>query len=140
MGLLGALGLTFTAGGLSTRTATIGFADLTDNVDGEAQSINVGAALPTGAVVVAAEVHLATPFSGGSVATLAIDVGGTDLDAIIDGVDGLGSAGYYSTPAGVKPTGTYSGQQLKATFTPDGGHDVEDLTAGSCTVTVWYTV
>jgi hypothetical protein len=34
----------------------------------------------------------------------------------------------------------FSAEQLKATFTPDGGHNLDALTAGDLTVTVWFTV
>lgn len=128
--------------GVVKRTVTIGHADLTDAVAGEAQVINIGAVLPANAVVLAHEVNVATLFSGGSVSAVKLDVGGTDADAIVSQMDLFTGAatGALSPRTGVHAQGKFSAEQLIATFTPDGGHTLLALTAGSVTITVWYFV
>lgn len=127
-------------GTIQTRTVTIGHADLTD-ADGE-QSINIGAALPANSMILAVDVALATPFSGGTATSVLLDIGTSgDPDAIVSNcnlfaaaVDGKAS----SMPAGIAPFKLFTGAgaQLLATIAADD--DVADLTAGSCTVTVSF--
>lgn len=125
-----------------TKTVTITHADLTSAVNGTAQAINIGTALPTNALVVGCKSKLNTAFSGGSVSACHVDVGGTDIDGIIAQQDVFTGASTAATdlPAGVKPQGLYSAQQLVATFTPDGSHTLLALSAGSITITVYYFV
>lgn len=125
--------------GLIKRTVTIGHADLTDAVNGEAQAINIGAALPTNAIVLGHEVNIATLFSGGSVSAVKLDIGGADADAIVSQLDVFTGAatGALSPRTGAHAQGKFSAEQLTATFTPDGGHTLLALSAGSLTITVW---
>jgi hypothetical protein len=124
------------------RTVTITHADLTDAVAGEAQEINIGAALPANAVVLAYEVNPSTLFSGGSVSAVKLDVGGTNRTALVSQMDVFTGAatGALSPRTGTHQQGKFSAEQLVATFTPDGAHALLALTAGSVTITVWYTV
>lgn len=127
---------------IAKKTVTVGHADLTDAVAGEAQVINIGTALPANARILGVEMTAITVFSGGSVASLAVDIGGTDPDALVDGADlftGSGTTPRHGTP-GVNPNGNLGGQQLTATFIPDVGHALDALTAGSVTITVTYMV
>lgn len=127
-------------GVIQTRTVTIGHADLTD-ADGE-QSINIGAVLPANAMILAVDVALATPFSGGTATSVLLDIGTSgDPDAIVAdcdlfaaAVDGKASA----MPAGIAPFKlfTSAGAQLLATVAADD--DVADLVAGACTITVSF--
>ena len=127
---------------LGKRTVQITHADLTDAVAGEAQVINIGAVLPANAVVLGHEVLVTTLFSGGSVSAVALEIGGTDADAIVDAMDVFTGAatGSLSPRTGVHAQGKFSAQQLTATFTPDGAHALLALTAGDITITVWYSV
>ena len=127
---------------LQKRTVTITHADLTDAVAGEAQAINIGAVLPANAVVLAHEVNVGTLFSGGSVSAVKLDIGGTDADAIVSQMDVFTGAatGALSPRTGVHAQGKFSAEQLVATFTPDGGHTLLALTAGSVAITVWFSV
>lgn len=127
-------------GVIQTRTVTIGHADLTD-ADGE-QSINIGAVLPANSMILAVDVALATPFSGGTATSVLLDIGTSgDPDAIVvncdlfaAAVDGKAS----SMPAGIAPFKlfTSAGAQLLATVAADD--DVADLVAGACTITVSF--
>lgn len=126
---------------LHSRAVTIGHADLTDAVNGHAQVIDIGAALPASAVVLAHEISGVTGFAGGSVSACVLEVGGTDADAILDSLEMITdapTAAELKTAVGLKPQGGYSEQQLTATFTPDGGHALLALTSGAVTITVWY--
>lgn len=128
--------------GLQKRTVAITEADLTDAVNGEAQAINVGAILPANAVVLAHEVNVATLFSGGGATAVKLDLGGTSSTAIVDQMDVFTGAatGALSPRTGAHAQGKFSAEQLIATFTPDAGHSLVNLTAGSLTVTVWFSV
>lgn len=139
---LAALEAGTTGTGVQKRTVTVGHADLTAAVNGTAQAVNIGAALPANAQVLAHEVDVTTLFSGGGATAVKLDVGGTDADAIVTQQDVFTGAatGKLSGPAGVHRQGGFSAEQLVATFTPDGSHTLLGLTAGAATITVWYTV
>src|SRR5258708_521859 len=126
------------AGVVFKKTVTIGEALLTQAVNGTAQAINIGTALPANAVVVGHEVNIATLFSGGGATAVKLDVGGTDVQGVVKQQDVFTGAttGKTSLRTGNSPQGTVSAQQLVATFTPDAGHTLLALTAGSLTVTV----
>lgn len=127
---------------LQKRTLTVGHADLTDAVNGEAQSINIGAALPANARILGVDLRLATPFTGGGAATVVLDIGTAgDKDAIVAAADVKSAAvdGEASTrPAGIAPNKLLSAAQLLATFTPDGAHTLDGLTAGSVVIDVLF--
>lgn len=127
------------------KTLTVAHGDLTDAVNGEAQAINLDTALPANARIVGVALKLATPFTGGGAASVALDIGTAgDADAIVDGADVLAAAvdGQASTqPSGIAPNKHFAaGGQLLATFTPDGGAALLGLTAGSLVIDVLYTV
>jgi hypothetical protein len=130
------------AGKIQKRTVTIGHADLTDAVNGEAQAINIGAVLPANARIIGRELTGLTEFSGGSVSAVTLSIGGTDADCIVAAQDVFTGAGVVSKEgtSGVNPNGNLGGQQLKATFTPDAGHALDALTAGAVTITVLFAV
>lgn len=132
--------------GVAKRTVTVGHADLTDAVNGEAQSINIGATLPANARIAYCDVRALTPFSGGSASAVSLMVGTSgDLDAIIASSDLFAAAvdgGPSTLVRGIRPNKLFAtiGAQLLATFTPDGGHTLLGLTAGSVIVDVFYFV
>jgi hypothetical protein len=127
---------------LQKRTVTVTDVTLTDAVAGEAQVVAIGAALPANAIVLAHEVLVTTLFSGGSVSAVKLDIGGTVAAAIVSQMDVFTGAatGSLSPRTGAHAQGKFSAQQLNATFTPDGGHTLAALTAGSVTITVWFSV
>lgn len=117
---------------IQTRTVTVTDDDLT----GASDTANVGAILPTGAIVLGHELNVTEQFDGE--ADAAITLGGTDADAIVasTGLAAL-TVGNYSGTLGAHPVGSFSGQQLVATFAATA---LGDLTAGSVTITVWFFV
>jgi len=127
------------------RVVTIDHADLTNAVNGTAQAISIGSALPAGAVVQGFEVSIATLFSGGGATSVKLDVGGTVatggvVTSIVNQLDVFTGAatGRLWPVTGSRPLGRYPSQQLVATFTPDGAHTLLGLTAGALTVAVWF--
>jgi len=137
-----ALALKFDAASISKRTLRIQHTDLVDAVNGEAQAVNIGAVLPANAVVLGHEIQVDTLFSGGGATAVKMDLGGTDADGIVSQMDLFTGAatGSLAPSTGVHGQGKFSAQQLKATFTPDGGHTLDGLTAGDVTITVWYII
>ncbi len=128
---------------LQKRTVTVGHADLTDADNGDSQTINVGAVLPANAVLLAHSVVVTTPFSGGTVSALKMDLGGTDIDGILaqlELITDAPTAAEKTAALGILPQGSYSAQQLVATFDPDAGNPLVDLTAGEVVITVWFSV
>ncbi len=131
---------------LAKKTATIAFGGLSaGNSNGAAVSVNIGTTLPANARIVGVALKLATPFTGGSASSVSLDIGTSgDDNAIVAGADVLAAAvdGQASTrPAGIAPDRHYaSGGQLLAKFTPDAGHQLANLTAGSITIDVTYVV
>lgn len=109
--------------------------------------INVGAALPARAIVLAIEVVVATPASGGSVVTALLDVGWAgSTETLLKDFDLVAaSAGSYDQNAGgAASTKTYpvqaGGKQLALIVTPDGAHKLSALTALGATINVYYVV
>jgi len=117
---------------LQKRTVTVVEGDLS----GASQAVNVGAVLPSNAIVLAHELKVNTQFAGQS--DLTITLGGTDADAIVASTD-LDAliAGNYSGTLGAHPKGSFSAEQLVATFAATA---LADLSAGSITITVWFSV
>ena len=121
---------------------TIGHADLVAAATTETK--NLGAPVPAGATIQGVSFPSFTPFSGGSVSNLVVDIGDAgDVDAIRDGVDVDTAAvgGQPSTaPLGIAPNKFYpTATQLLLTFIATGDNTV-NLSAGSITVRVYYTV
>lgn len=135
------------SGAVQKQSATVTHADLTDAVNGEAQVVNLGAALPANAVLLGHQTDLAASFTGGGATAVKLDIGGTDPKGIVDQYDVFGTAPEVASPGyqhhtlhGNHMQGDYGGQQLVATFTPDGGHTLLGLTAGGITATFYYAV
>lgn len=128
------------SGNIVMLEVTITHAELTAAATSEA--IDIGAALPTGAFVHSMETDVTTLFSGGTVSAIVLDVGieGGDVDAMVDGRDVFtGAATGPAIGNGVRPHGSFGGAQLSALFVATGD-DVADLTAGSVTIRVAYSV
>lgn len=111
------------------------------NAAATTQSVNVGAALPTGAEIVFAGFNLNTEFSGGAVsaATLSIGVSGT-LAAFTQATSvftGAGTGRKRNDVATNVTTG--SGKQVLATLVTTTAN-LSALTAGSATIDLLYTV
>lgn len=111
-------------------------------VDGADVDINVGDALPAGAVLLGARYTIATPFAGAGVATLTMMVGFSgDTNGCIEAVDIFGdSAGEYRGTPGTAMGGPAGSKQLVANFDPDAAAGLDELTAGSVTIDVLYCV
>ncbi len=126
------------------KTVTIAYdhADfLASGSDGVEAAIDIGTDLPANAIVIAHRVKVTTPFAGVGLATLKLDVGGTDDDALVAAYDILDlAAGQYAGTAGVHPTGPMTAQQLVATFDPDASAGLDELTAGELTIDVYYFI
>lgn len=127
-------------GSIQKRSVTIGHADLTAAATTETE--NIGAPLPAGATVLGVNILLPTVFSG-ITGPVTVDIGSSgDVDALVDGAN-LATAvdGNSSTrPLGIAPNKTFAtATQLLATFLSASGNLV-DLTAGECTIDVYYTV
>lgn len=115
------------------------------NSNGAAATVNIGTALPSNARIVGVDMRSLTVFSGGSASAVKVDIGTSgDIDALIAQADVFAAAvdgGPATMPSGVRPSKTYaSGGQLIATFTPDVGHQLANLTAGTVVIDVLYTV
>jgi hypothetical protein len=128
--------------GIAKKTATITHANLTTSSTTETE--NIGTALPANARILGTNIKLTTPFSGGSVSALVVDIGSSgDPDALVDGADVFSAAvdGQASTrPLGIAPNKHFStSTQLTALFTATDD-DVVNLSAGSVTIEVYYVV
>ncbi len=120
---------------IGTRSLTILAADLTE-ADG-AQTFNLGAALPAGAVVLSHNIDVTAAFTDGVAGVFTLDIGDTDVDAIVDGA-ALGTIANLHGPLGVQSGGRYGAVQLTATVLADV--NVTTATLGAVTIEVFYTV
>lgn len=129
---------------LSKRTVTLGHADLTNAVNGSAETELIGAVLPANSRILGVDLRAYTPFTGGGATAVTVDIGTSgDIDAIVDGADVFAAAvdgGPATIPPGIRPNKMFAtaGAQLIATFVPDGAHALLGLTAGSITIDVFY--
>jgi hypothetical protein len=136
------------ANGVQKKTVTVAF----DNAalaaaatNGLAASVNIGTALASNARILGFDMRSLTPFNGGGASAVSVDVGTSgDVNALIATADVFGAAvdgGPATMPLGVRPNKTFAaGGQLIATFTPDAGHKLSLLTAGSVVIDVLYTI
>lgn len=117
----------------------IEFSDLTAAAVTEAIALGT---LPATAYVLSHEIYIETLFSGASASACVLDIGGTDVDAIVDGHDvftGAATGRLTGSTLGVHSEGYFGSQAMVATFTATGD-DVADLTAGKLTITIPYLV
>lgn len=117
---------------IAKRTVTVAEAELS----GASQEVNVGAILPTNAIVLGHEIVTNTQgvLAGND---LTIKLGGTVKDAIVAATDlDTLAPGKYQGTLGTHPRGSFSGEQLVATF---AASDLATLSAGNWTITVWYS-
>jgi len=137
------------------KCATIGYADLTDAVNGNPEQEAV-VTLPAVALVSDAMVYITTAFTGGGVASCTVAVGTVaNPDELCEEHDCLGAGdttwilegqtntdkgdGLYVVGSTDRTVKTYlAATAIVAEFTPDGAHAVADLTAGSCDVYICY--
>jgi hypothetical protein len=102
-------------------------------------SVPLGKVLPPGARPFARELKLATPFSGGGATIATLNLGGTVPNDIVAGQTVYpGAPAAMAGASGVNPTGDHGGQQLAITLSSDA--DLNKLTAGSITVSLFYAV
>ena len=110
--------------------------------------INVGAALPARAIILAIEVKVTTPASGGSVATAKLQVGYSgaqaallkdlDLVAVSAGSYGINASG--TAPDKLYPALPPNATQLTLIVTPDVNHKLSALTALAADINVYFAV
>jgi len=128
---------------IARKRLTLGFAQLT--TVGLTQTFNVDTALPANSRILTAECRLATPFSGGNLASLTLGLGiATRLTDLFSALDILTGAGNFSSTkastGGVDPFAFYSaGGQLLATVTATGDN-VNKASVGALVLDVLYTV
>lgn len=134
-----------TAFQVAKKTVTIAYnhaSFLAEGDDGDAVDVNVGTALPAGAMLLGARYTIGQVFAGAGLATLTMKVGFSgDTDGVIEAVDVLGDAtAEYRGVPGTAMGGPAGGKQLVANFDPDNAAGIDELTAGSVTIDVFYAV
>ncbi len=120
---------------VQSESLTITAADLTD-ADGS-QTFNLGSALPTNAVVIGHSIDVTAAFTDGAAGVFSLDVGYSDVDAIVDGAS-LAAIAKLHGPLGVRSGGRYDGVQMTATVL--GTVNVTTATLGSVTVEIFYVL
>jgi hypothetical protein len=128
-----------------SKTVTIPYdlaAFAAESDDGDAVNVNVGTALPAGAMLLAAKYEITEVFAGAGVTTLTMIVGFSgDTNGVIEAVDVFGDAtGEYKGTPGTAMLGPAGEKQLIANFDPDSSAALDELTAGEIVITVLYTV
>jgi hypothetical protein len=119
--------------------------DLTAAVNGTAQDIALGT-LPLGAILLKPpSLKLNTQFTGGGATSVGVTIGtaaaATLLATNSDIFGGAASGLYVSmTPGAQIEAPTAAGQAIIARITPDAGHTLLALTAGSVELAIYYCV
>ncbi len=114
--------------------------------NGLAATINLGGVLPPNAVLDGHAIFVGAYFTGNGATAVTLQVGTATVPGDIGSGHNLFSTTTLSkwlqlaTP-GVQATGpAFGGQQLIATITPDAGHQLKQLTAGSAKIRIYYFV
>ncbi len=118
------------------------------DTDGTATSpIDVGAALPARAIILAVEVKLGTAPTGGGIANLKLDLGWAGAtEALIKDLElvALAAGSYDQNQGGTINTKVFpvqaGGKTIQAILTPDGSTKVSEVTAFALTINVYYVV
>lgn len=123
---------------------TIVEADLTAAVNGTAQNIALGT-LPEGAILnPVPNIKLTTQFTGGSASAVGLTIGtaaGPTLIATSFDIFGATASGLFvPMTAGAQRVVPSGGQTIVAAITPDAGHTLLALTAGSCSIELYYCI
>ncbi|RTL21352.1 MAG: hypothetical protein EKK55_16425 [Rhodocyclaceae bacterium] len=124
------------------RTFTIGHSDLTD-ADGSETETDAAGALPSGAVLIGYRKRVSTAFTGGTAGTVTIDCGFNGATDVLD--DGQTiftgvAAATYGAGANALPLIRRAIGGLTPQCTIDADDDVADLSAGSVSLDIFYTV
>jgi hypothetical protein len=128
------------SGGLVIQTVNIPIPLATITTKTSGVAFNIGSALPAGAFLLAADINVATPLSGGSMTAVTAELqGGSDAAGSIVASTSVftGAASCIGTP-GSNPYANRGGQQIKMTITGDGTHALSALTAGVLSVDLVY--
>lgn len=131
------------SGTLQKKSVTIDYTDFTATADGVDENVNIGTALPAGAILVGAKYTINTPFVGAGLATLTMIAGYSgDTNGVFEAVDILGdSAAMYGGTLGTAMGPQLAdAKQLVANFDPDNAGGLDELTAGNITIDVYYFV
>jgi hypothetical protein len=138
------------AGGPAKKRLTLAYnnAALTATsagANGDSATINIDTALPNNARVISYDVSGLTSFTGGGISECKGTIGTSgDVDAIAKDIDLFAAAvdgGPAAMAPGIRPGKFFaSGGQLGITLTPDAGHKLSQLTAGSAIIDVLYEV
>lgn len=136
------------SGTIQKKSVTVAFdhaSFVAEGDDGDAVDINVGTALPAGAILIGARYTIGEVFAGAGVASLTMMVGKSgDTNGVIEAVDIFGDAtGQYQGTLGtmmVNGPALQSEVQLVANFDPDAAAGLDELTAGEVTIDVYYFV
>lgn len=123
---------------------TLTHADLTDADGSETEDVSVddnGAEIPDGSYIIGAGVKLITPFSGGTVSAITVQVGDAgDPDELVTASDiftGVAAGTWIQTGGAYVPMTRESDYAVAAVFTVTGDNAV-NLTAGALQVWVAY--
>lgn len=120
-------------------------ADLVNAVNGGVFDVALGF-LPPGAVLVDAvpKIKLDTQFTGGGATSVGVTVGTAGAPTLIatnfDVLGGAASGLFVDMTRGAQRVVPAGGQQVVARFTPDAGHNLSALTAGACTIELYYSI
>lgn len=123
-------------------TKTILEADLTAAVNGTAQDIAIGT-LPEGAIMpIPPSLKLTTQFTGGSASAVGLTLGTaaapTLLATSFDIFGGTASGLFVAMTQGAQVVAPSGGQSIIARITPDAGHTLLALTAGSLALELYF--
>ncbi len=131
---------------------TIFNSELTESTNNVNQTITLTEELPAQAIVLARWITVNTLFTGGGVASVAVDVGWSGGGADPNGWYAAenvfaGALGIRNVPGttGARLDGGAADVEtlpraITVTFDPDAAHALEDLTAGSLSVNVIYVI
>jgi len=114
--------------------------------NGLAATLNLGGVLPTGAVIDSHALLVSAYFTGGGATSVSLQVGATGILGDLVSAHNLFSTTTLNkwipaTTPGTQAIGpAFAGLQLVATITPDGAHQLRNLTAGAAKIRIYYSV
>ncbi len=127
---------------LATIQQTVAYTDIAVASGSAEEAITT--ALPAGGRILGVDIELTTPFTGGTMSAVTVDLGDAgDADALVDGADVFTAAvdgQASSVPLGIAPHKRFAAETTLNLQFAGTGDTLDNLTAGSFDITILYAL
>jgi len=112
----------------------------TETGNGVAEFLELLPSGPTGQKILSIRARTVVQFAGGGISTLRLDVGDGTVDTqFLNNYNAIAAPSNTNFTDNVPTMATRAAHAINAKFTPDGGANLADLTAGEMEISIAYT-